>query len=141
MLIQVDYMDQNGSICYFCGEPLNIDSVVEKEYSHATKRVTSKVYQCKCAQGHFSFVQIHQKVNAAFEINIRSHMFVFFDDYIEHGGGNESEEVVFRCARNCPLTEKRKLYYGKNQTKQVHTWVKGQSKKVHRQTPKGGRGT
>jgi len=141
MLMQVDYMDQNGSVCYFCGQPLNINKVVEKTYSHTTQRVTSKIYQCTCSQGHLNFIQVHQVVDDVFEIGIKTHLFVFFEDYLEHGGSVESEEIVFRFAQSGPLTEKRKFYYAKKQTEKVRFWIEGQSKKVHQIAIKGRRRT
>lgn len=129
MLIKVDYLDENGSVCYFCGQQLEIIKVIEKEYSD-TKRVTSKMYQCKCEMGHDIFVQIHQTGDNQFEIELTRHMFIFIDDYIEHGG-LESEELILQNAITKPLSAGGKFYYAKNQTKQIRAWFKRQSKKIH----------
>lgn len=82
MLTEVDYLDSNGSVCWFCGQPLNIDKLKKTSY---VGNVKVKTYLCSCPQGHLSFIQ-QSATQSQFDLNITMHYFIDIDDYFEHVG-------------------------------------------------------
>jgi len=84
MLVEVNYLDQCGSVCFFCGEQLSIIEVVEKQYNDKN-RVNAKTYRCTCSQNHIVFVQQYI-TNDGFSVSLQNHMFVFVDDLNDYIG-------------------------------------------------------
>ena len=84
MLTEVDYIDMNGSICWFCGQDLRINELCEQS---GFDNVDIKTYRCLCEQGHTSFVQ-HYISKAKYNLQLTTHLFIYIDDYFEHMGIN-----------------------------------------------------
>ncbi len=84
MLIEVDYLDKNGSVCWFCGNPLNINELAENSYSD---KIAIKTYRCTCQQGHTSFIQQYT-VKDEFDLYLTMHYYIYIEDYIQHSIGD-----------------------------------------------------
>ena len=81
MLIEVQYHDESGSVCPFCGHGVGVCRYQEKEqYVHEGYGI--RLYPCVCSSGHLSFVAMETEEGDEFQYSAR--MFVYYQDWEDH---------------------------------------------------------
>ena len=94
MLVEVQYHDEEGSVCSFCGAALAVkraidwlDKEVADEDCATTERIIHdglevRLYPCECPMGHMSFLA--QQMDMKDEYNYTMRAFVFYQDWEDH---------------------------------------------------------
>ena len=81
MLIEVQYHDEIGSVCSFCGQGLQVHPDWDKE-EYAHQGYTVRLYPCLCPNGHLSFVTMETEEGDEYQYSSR--MFVYYQDWEDH---------------------------------------------------------
>jgi hypothetical protein len=80
MIAEVQYKDQNGSVCAFCGRQL---SVVDKCETYEHEDTMIKQYATVCPLGHLNFI-VTTSVNNTHEYVFTTRQFVYYQDWEDH---------------------------------------------------------
>jgi hypothetical protein len=83
MIVEIQFHDDQGSICPYCGELLHVKTRrIDAESMHRENYET-KLYPCVCPQGHFVFVTTEIN-NTDDEYIYIQRMFAFYQDWEDH---------------------------------------------------------
>jgi hypothetical protein len=82
MLVEIDYPDNEGSVCPYCGAMLNVDAKPCKWSGTCVDDYNVKLYSCVCPQGHITFVSTETQITDDDYIFTRR-MFAYYQDWEE----------------------------------------------------------
>lgn len=83
MLVEIQFHDQNGSICPYCGAPLAAGVRRRKAECVERENYETRIYPCMCRNGHLIFVTT-ESVNNDDEYLFLTRMFAFYQDWEDH---------------------------------------------------------
>jgi hypothetical protein len=83
MLVEIQYRDDEGSICPYCGEALIIADKPCKWSGTCVDDYNVKLYACTCPHGHISFVSTETLITDD-DYVFTKRMFAFYQDWEEH---------------------------------------------------------
>ena len=83
MIVEIQFHDDQGSICPFCGDSLVVGVRRQEAESMHRENYETILYPCVCPQGHFVFVST-ESINDDDEYYFIQRMFAFYQDWEEH---------------------------------------------------------
>jgi hypothetical protein len=89
MLVEVQYHDEEGSVCPFCGWDLTVKSklndttiVTPENHRYIHNGYEVRLYPCECPSGHITFLAQQSLEGDDYEYTMRA--FVFYQDWEDH---------------------------------------------------------
>jgi hypothetical protein len=83
MLVEVQYHDESGSVCPFCGNGLALKPQEDAaQYIFIREDYSIKMFPCECLLGHLTFVSLETEEGD--EYQYRTRMFTYYQDWEDH---------------------------------------------------------